>query len=67
MKKQLSFILLTVSIFSINVLPGQAAVRVISSNTQSNVLEDKQDKYALINGDKWCAELPWMGLLCWGL
>lgn len=67
MKKQLTLLLLTLSIFSINILPGQAAVIVTSSNTESNVSEDKQDQQALLNGGKWCAELPWMGLLCWAL
>lgn len=67
MKKQLYLLLLTLSIFSINILPGQAAVRVKSNNSQSNVIKNKQNKQALINGGKWCAELPWMGLLCWAL
>lgn len=68
MKKQLSFALLTLSIFSINILPGQASTMIIRSSTESVVLQDEQatikddDK-----GNKWCAELPWMGLLCWGL
>ena len=68
MKKQLSFALLTISIFSINILPGQASTKVISSSTERVVVQGKEasikdnDK-----GNEWCAELPWMGLLCWGL
>ena len=65
MRKQLSLLLLTVSISSINVLPVQAAVTVTSNNPKSNVTEANKNKQALINGDKWCAEVPWMGLFCY--
>ncbi len=68
MKKQLSFALLTLSIFSINILPGQASTQIISSSTESDVLQDEQT-IADDNekGNEWCAELPWMGVLCWSL
>ena len=65
MRKQLSLLLLTVSISSINILPVQAAVTVTSSNPKSNITEANKDKQALINGDKWCAEVPWMGFFCY--
>ena len=65
MRKQLSLLLLTLSISSINTLPGQAAVNVTSSNSQSNLIESGSDEYALINGNKWCAEVPWMGFFCY--
>lgn len=65
MKKQLSFLLLTLSISSINTLPSQAAVTVTSNNLNSNAIESDSNKYALINGNKWCAEVPWMGLFCY--
>ena len=65
MKKQLSLLLLTLSISSINMLPGQAAVKVTSSNVETNVVEGNLEEQALINGDKWCAEVPWMGLFCY--
>ena len=65
MKKQLSLLLLTLSIFSINILPARAAVRSTSSNSQTNLLESNSSKYATINGNKWCAEVPWMGIFCY--
>ena len=65
MKKQLSLLLLTFSIFSINTLPGQAVVSVTSSNSNSDITKSDSNKYALINGNKWCAEVPWMGLFCY--
>ena len=46
----------------------RASTKVISSSTESVVLQDEE---AIIKddekGNEWCAELPWMGLLCWGL
>ncbi len=65
MKKQFSLFLLTISIFSINVLPGQAAIKVTSASIENQEIESKQSEYGLINGNKWCAEIPWMGLWCW--
>ena len=65
MRKQLSLLLLTVSVSSINVLPVQAAVTVTSNNSKSNITEANKNEQALINGDKWCAEVPWMGLFCY--
>ena len=65
MRKQLSLLLLTVSISTINMLPVQAAVNVTSNNPKSNIAKGNKNEQALINGDKWCAEVPWMGLFCY--
>ena len=69
MKKQLSFALLTISICTINILPGQAATKVVSSEGK-DLLQDEQtvvDKNDKDNKSEWCAEVPWMGLFCFGL
>jgi hypothetical protein len=63
MKKQLSFALLIFSIFSLNMLPGQAA----TSNLESEQLETNQNEATLVADVQWCVELPWMGLFCWDL
>ena len=64
MKKQLSFALLTLSILITNILPGQATTRIVSSNTESDLLQN-EETIVNDNDNEWCAELPWMGLLCW--
>ncbi len=55
MKKQLSFALLTVSIFSLNVLPAKAI------NTIDLKISDAQANA------QWCVEIPYMGVFCWDL
>lgn len=61
MKKQLSLTLLTLSIFSLNFLPAQAATKKSQSDrtpsTENAILDDGQ----------WCVEVPWMGFFCWDL
>ena len=57
MKKQLSLALLTLNIFSLNVLPAKAE---INSNEIANI------NNAFSQG-QWCVEVPWMGFICWEL
>ncbi|MBE9045032.1 hypothetical protein IQ255_11550 [Pleurocapsales cyanobacterium LEGE 10410] len=52
MKKQLSFLLLAINIFSFNVLPAQA-------------MSNKND--SAMSPGQWCFEMPWMGLFCFYL
>jgi len=69
MKKQLSFALLTISIISTNALPGQAATKIVSKEGK-DLLKEKQtivDENNKDNKNEWCAEVPWMGLFCFGL
>ena len=57
MKKQLSLVLLTLNIFSLNVLPAKAE---INNNQVANI------NNAFSQG-QWCVEIPWMGFICWKL
>ncbi len=61
MKKQLSFALLTVSIFSLNVLPAKAI------DTIDLKISDAQAKSIAIANAQWCVEIPYMGVFCWDL
>ncbi len=61
MKKQLSFALLTVSIFSLNILPAKAV------DTNNIEITDVQAESKVISDGQWCVELPFMGLFCWDL
>ena len=60
MKKQLSCALLTISIFSLNILPAKAEI----SNIES--INNQSDSTVMRNGQL-CVEIPWMGLWCWYL
>ncbi len=53
MRKYLSFALLTLSICTINILPGQAATINLNINIKSNLLQGR-----------WCVNFRNMGLLC---
>ena len=64
MKKKLSFTLLTLSILSTNILPGQAATKNIGLNLGSSLLQNKR---IIIGQGKWCLKFPQTGLLCWNL
>ena len=67
MKQQLSFALLTISIFSLNLLPTKA-VNAHSSQTVTNSTESGEsinDKYTFFTDGEWCVEVPWMGFICW--
>lgn len=57
MKKYLSFALLTISIFSLNILPAKAATK----NSKSTKAHDHSH---VISGGQWCLALPWLGLFC---
>ncbi len=60
MKKQLSCALLTISIFSLNILPAKAEITNIES------INNQNDSKVMRNGQL-CVEIPWMGLWCWYL
>ena len=60
MKKQLSLTLLTLSIFSLNIVPTKAATENPKNSATST-------ESAVLNNGQWCVELPWMGLFCWDL
>ncbi|HEY9769562.1 MAG TPA: hypothetical protein V6C71_13875 [Coleofasciculaceae cyanobacterium] len=59
MKKQLSSVLLAVSIFTLNAIPAQANNKETLSSTKNSESN--------INSGEWCFELPWMGLFCYEL
>ncbi len=59
MKKQLSSVLLAVSIFSLNAIPAQA--------NNNETLSSTQNSESNINSGEWCFELPWMGFFCYEL
>jgi hypothetical protein len=59
MKNQLSYLLLALTIFSLNTLPAQAAKKT-SKNS-------KAKKQLVLTSDQWCFELPQMGLFCYEL
>ena len=59
MKKQLSCILLSLTVFSINALPVQAANKKAKSS--------KEKKQLVLAPGQWCFELAWMGLFCYEL
>lgn len=61
MKKQLSFVLLTISVFSLNTLPARTAITENLESAQS------QNEFPVIGYGQWCVQLPWMGLFCWDL
>jgi hypothetical protein len=59
MKKQLSYILIASSIFSLSTLPAQAAKKTTKNS--------KAKKQLVLTSDEWCFELPQMGLFCYDL
>jgi hypothetical protein len=59
MKKQTSYILLALTIFSLNALPAQASKKTTKVN--------KDKKHQVVTSDEWCFELPQMGLFCYDL
>jgi hypothetical protein len=59
MKKQASYILLALTIFSLNALPAQASKKTTKEN--------KNKKHVIVTSDEWCFELPQMGLFCYDL
>lgn len=59
MKNRLSYILLALTIFSLNALPVQA-----SSKTTKDSQAKKQ---SVLTSNQWCFELPQMGLFCYEL
>jgi hypothetical protein len=59
MKKQTSFILLALTVFSLNALPAQAAKKSTKVN--------KEKKQEVVTSNEWCFELPQMGLFCYDL
>ncbi|WP_319421068.1 hypothetical protein [Pleurocapsa sp. FMAR1] len=61
MKKQLSFALLTVSIFSLNILPVKAI------GIADLEISDAQAEFGALANGQWCVEIPYMGVFCWDL
>ena len=61
MRKQLSFALITVSIFSLNVLPAKAFGTINLKN------HNAQAKFTEVANGQWCVEIPYMGVFCWDL
>jgi len=60
MNKQLSCLLLALTLFSINVSPAQAAKKKTKFNRRAK-------KQLVITPGKWCFELPKMGFFCYPL
>lgn len=58
MKKQISSVLLALSLFSLNSMPARASVNSLNKNAI--------DKSLMASG-QWCFELPWMGIFCYDL
>ena len=64
MKKQLSFALLTINLFTFNILPAKAV------NTRSSNLIDyteykrSSESVFLIDGSNWCITAPWLFSVC---
>lgn len=63
MKKQLSCALLTISIFSLNILPAKAEISNIDNIKSIN----NQSDFTVMRNGQLCVEIPWMGLWCWYL
>jgi hypothetical protein len=59
MKNQLSYILIALSIFSLNALPAQASKKTTK--------DSKAKKQLVLTSNEWCFELPQMGLFCYDL
>lgn len=59
MKKQTSYILLALTVFSLNALPAYAAKKTTKAN--------KDKKHVVVDSNEWCFELPQMGLFCYDL
>lgn len=59
MKKQTSYILLALTVFSLNALPANAAKKTTKTN--------KDKKHEVVTANEWCFELPQMGLFCFDL
>jgi hypothetical protein len=59
MKNQLSYLLLALTIFSLNTLPAQAAKKTTK--------DSKAKKQLVLTPEQWCFELPQMGLFCYEL
>ncbi|PSB12383.1 hypothetical protein C7B62_01865 [Pleurocapsa sp. CCALA 161] len=59
MKNQLSYILLALTIFSLNTLPAQAS--------QKTNNDSQAKKQSVVTSNQWCFELPQMGLFCYEL
>lgn len=57
MKKQLSLALLTLSIFSLNILPARA----MNNNITGNLLRESN----VFSTGQWCVGLPLVGFICW--
>lgn len=62
MKKRLSFVLLTLSIFSLNI----SSVKALNLTQTIEITTEKKDSN-VINDGKWCVAIPYMGLFCWDL
>ncbi|MEY2831645.1 MAG: hypothetical protein RLZZ574_903, partial [Cyanobacteriota bacterium] len=54
MKNQLSYLLFALTIFSLNILPAQAAKKTTK--------DSKAKKQLVLTSEQWCFELPQMGL-----
>ncbi|MEN9870020.1 MAG: hypothetical protein RLZZ171_1003 [Cyanobacteriota bacterium] len=59
MKNQLSYLLFALTIFSLNILPAQAAKKTTK--------DSKAKKQLVLTSEQWCFELPQMGLFCYEL
>lgn len=59
MKKSLSYVLLALTVFSLNALPAHAAKKKQESK--------KIKKQLVLAPGQWCFELPHMGLFCYEL
>lgn len=59
MKNQLSYLLFALTIFSLNILPVQAAKKTTK--------DSKAKKQLVLTSEQWCFELPQMGLFCYEL
>ena len=60
MKKHLSLALLTLSIFSINLLPARATSEKLENSSETS-------ESVVYGGGQWCVQVPWMGIFCWDL
>ena len=62
MKKQLSFALLTLNIFGLNILP----VKAIETTNNTLEITEEASNSAIADG-KWCVYIPGLQLICWDL
>ena len=64
MKKQLSLALLTLNIFTLNILPAKAVDTLGSNSINSTEYNNNNESAFLIDGSRWCVEVPWLLFVC---